>query len=75
MNRSSGSALSRDMLGDQEIANADLEDWRKLGQGLHARFLPSSFTSATRFLTAVAEVADARPTTPLRCAWTPGSST
>ena len=59
MNRSSGSALSRDMLGDQEIANADLEDWRKLGQGLHARFLPSSFTAATRFLTAVAEVADA----------------
>jgi 4a-hydroxytetrahydrobiopterin dehydratase len=47
------------MLGDQQIADADLEDWRKLGQGLHARFLPSSFPAAARFLTAVAEVADA----------------
>ena len=46
------------MLGDQEIADAGLEDWRKLGQGLHARFLPSSFTAAARFLAAVAEVVD-----------------
>ena len=59
MNGRSGSAKSQDMLGDQEIANADLEDWRKLGQGLHARFIPSSFKAAARFLTAVAEVADA----------------
>jgi 4a-hydroxytetrahydrobiopterin dehydratase len=46
------------MLSDQQIANVDLKDWRKLGQGLHARFLPSSFTAAARFLTAVAEVSD-----------------
>ena len=46
------------MLGDQQIANADLEDWRKLGQGLHARFLPSSFMAAARFLVAVGEMAD-----------------
>jgi 4a-hydroxytetrahydrobiopterin dehydratase len=52
------STPSRDMLGDQEIADAGLEDWRKLGQGLHARFLPGSFPAATRFLAAVAEVVD-----------------
>ena len=55
---SSGPALSRDMLGDQQIADADLADWRKLGQGLHARFLPSSFAAAATFLTAVAEIGD-----------------
>ena len=54
-----GSTASRDMLSDQQIADAELEDWRKLGQGLHARFLPASFTAAARFLAAVAEVADA----------------
>jgi 4a-hydroxytetrahydrobiopterin dehydratase len=54
-----GSTASKDMLSDQQIADADLEDWRKLGQGLHARFLPSSFTAAARFLATVAEVADA----------------
>jgi 4a-hydroxytetrahydrobiopterin dehydratase len=59
MTGSSESTPSMYMLGDQQIADADLEDWRKLGQGLHARFLPSSFTAAARFLAAVAEVADA----------------
>src|SRR5215207_8890938 len=59
MTASSESTPSRYMLGDQQIADADLEDWRKLGQGLHARFLPSSFTAAARFLAAVAEVAHA----------------
>ena len=52
------SAPSRDMLGDQQIADAGLADWRKLGQGLHARFVPSSFPAAARFLAAVAEVTD-----------------
>lgn len=58
MSDSSESARSRDMLGDQQIADAGLADWRKLGQGLHARFLPSSFTAGARFLAAVAEVND-----------------
>ncbi len=58
MTGDSGSASSRDMLSDQQIADADLVDWRKLGQGLHARFIPSSFASGTRFLAAVAEVND-----------------
>lgn len=58
------SAPSRDMLGDQEIADLGLEHWRKLGQGLHARFLTSSFTAATRFLAAVANVGDEAGHTP-----------
>jgi 4a-hydroxytetrahydrobiopterin dehydratase len=55
---SSESRLSRDMLGDQKIADAGLEDWRKLGQGLHARFLPTSFTAASRFLAALAPLVE-----------------
>jgi 4a-hydroxytetrahydrobiopterin dehydratase len=58
MTGSTRSASSRDMLGDQQIADLGLVDWRKLGQGLHARFLPSSFTAAARFLVAVATVAE-----------------
>ena len=64
MTGSPGPAPSRDMLDDQQIADAGLEDWRKLGQGLHARFLPSSFKAAARFLTAVAEVAERAGHTP-----------
>jgi len=52
-------APSRQMLSDQQIADARLADWRKLGQGLHARFLPSSFPAGTRFLAALAELDDA----------------
>lgn len=58
MTGSRGSAPSRDMLSDQQIADANLDDWRKLGQGLHARFLISSFTAAASFLTVVAEVCE-----------------
>jgi 4a-hydroxytetrahydrobiopterin dehydratase len=54
----SRSEPSRDMLSDQQIADADLEDWRKLGQGIHARFLSPSFPAGTRFLAAVAELTD-----------------
>ena len=56
MTGSSGSGPSRDMLGDQQIADAGLVDWRKLGQGLHARFLTSSFAAGARFLVAIAEL-------------------
>ena len=46
------------MLSDQQIADADLEDWRKLAQGLHARFLTGDFGTGIRFLTAVGAVGD-----------------
>jgi hypothetical protein len=49
MTDSAGGAPSRDMLHDQQIADAQLENWRELGQELHTRFLYSSFTEAVRF--------------------------
>ena len=32
-----------DMLKGEQIAEADLTDWRKLAQGLHARYLVDDF--------------------------------
>jgi 4a-hydroxytetrahydrobiopterin dehydratase len=42
-----------DMLSGEQITAANLRDWRKLGQGLHARFVVGDFHSGTRFLTAI----------------------
>ncbi|HJU96998.1 MAG TPA: VOC family protein [Jiangellaceae bacterium] len=43
------------MLGIDDILAADLADWRKLGQGLHARFAIDSFRAGAHFVSAVAE--------------------
>jgi 4a-hydroxytetrahydrobiopterin dehydratase len=48
-----------DMLGGTAITAADLTDWRKLGQGLHARFSVSDLRSGARFLTAISEADEA----------------
>lgn len=48
-----------DMLRGAQIAEADLTDWRKLAQGLHARYLVDDFGAAARFVTAVGEAGDA----------------
>jgi 4a-hydroxytetrahydrobiopterin dehydratase len=48
-----------DMLTGEQIAQADLTDWRKMGQGLHARFLSGDFAGGARFVTAIAEAGDA----------------
>ena len=48
-----------DMLMGDKIAEADLADWRKLAQGLHARYLVDDFSSAARFVAAVGEAGDA----------------
>ena len=48
-----------DMLRGNEIAEAGLADWRKLAQGLHARYLVDDFSAAARFITAVGEAGDA----------------
>jgi 4a-hydroxytetrahydrobiopterin dehydratase len=48
-----------DMLKGDQIAAADLTDWRKLAQGLHARYLVRDFGTGARFVTAVAEAGDA----------------
>lgn len=47
-----------DMLRGAEIAAAGLSDWRKLAQGLHARYRVEDFAMGARFLTAVAAVGD-----------------
>lgn len=44
-----------DMLSGEQITAAALADWRKLGQGLHARFIVSDFPTGVRFLAAIAE--------------------
>ncbi len=48
-----------DMLKGDEIAGAELTDWRKLAQGLHARYLVDDFSTGARFVAAVAEAGDA----------------
>lgn len=44
-----------DMLTSDQIAQAELTDWRKLAQGLHARFLLDDLASGAAFVTAVVE--------------------
>jgi hypothetical protein len=41
-------ALLMDMLKGKRIAEADLTDWRKLAQGLHARYLVDDFGTGAR---------------------------
>lgn len=48
-----------DMLRSEQIAEANLTDWRKLAQGLHARYLVDDFGTAARFVAAVGEAGDA----------------
>lgn len=48
-----------DMLTGKQIAEADLADWRKLGQGLHARYVLGDFGAGVRFVAAVGEAGDA----------------
>ena len=48
-----------DMLRGAQIAEARLTDWRKLAQGLHARYLVADFGAAARFVVAVGEAGDA----------------
>ena len=50
---------SMDMLKGEQIAEADLTDWRKLAQGLHARYVIDDFGTGARFVAAVGEAGDA----------------
>lgn len=43
----------------EQIAAAHLTDWRKLAQGLHARYLIDDFGTGARFVVAVGEAGDA----------------
>ena len=46
-------------LTTRQVLDARLDDWRKLAQALHARFLTGDFVTGLRFVTAVAEAAEA----------------
>ena len=48
-----------DMLTGEQIAKTNLTDWRKLGQGLHARYVVADFGTGVRFVAAVGEAGDA----------------
>jgi 4a-hydroxytetrahydrobiopterin dehydratase len=48
-----------DMLTGKQIDDAALADWRKLGQGLHARYLVGDFGAGVRFVAAVGAAGDA----------------
>jgi 4a-hydroxytetrahydrobiopterin dehydratase len=48
-----------DMLSGEQITAAHLKDWRKLGQGLHARFVVGDLRAGVRFLTAISEASPA----------------
>jgi 4a-hydroxytetrahydrobiopterin dehydratase len=48
-----------DMLSGTQIAEAALSDWRKLGQGLHARFRTGDFATGVRFVAGIGAAADA----------------
>ena len=47
-----------DMLFSDAIAAADLADWRKLAQGIHARYLVADFATGARFITAIGDQAE-----------------
>ena len=64
-----------DKLTTRQILDAGLDDWRKLAQALHARFLTGDFVTGLRFVTAVAEAAEASQPPPRRDADVPGSWT
>lgn len=44
------------MLSGDQIAAAALEDWRKLAQGLHARYVVADLAAGARLLAAVADL-------------------
>lgn len=46
------------LLTTQQILDAGLDDWRKLAQALHARFLTRDFTTGLALVTAIGELAD-----------------
>jgi 4a-hydroxytetrahydrobiopterin dehydratase len=47
-----------DMLRGEQIAAANLTDWRKLAQGLHARYVVPDFGTGARFIGAVGAAGD-----------------
>jgi 4a-hydroxytetrahydrobiopterin dehydratase len=46
----------KDPLSTQQIIDANLEDWRKLANGFHGRFMTGDFATGLQFVTALAEI-------------------
>ncbi len=46
------------MLDDEQIGAAELADWRKLAQGLHARYVVTDFAAGAHLLAAVADLGE-----------------
>ncbi|WP_104181381.1 4a-hydroxytetrahydrobiopterin dehydratase [Arthrobacter sp. B0490] len=46
------------ILGTQDILDAGLDDWRRLAQALHARFLTRDFATGLAFVAAIGELAE-----------------
>lgn len=46
------------ILTTQQVFDAELADWRKLSQRLHARFATGDFVTGTRFVTAISDAAE-----------------
>jgi hypothetical protein len=51
-----------EMLSGDQITDAGLADWRKLGQGLHARFLASDFVCAITMVESTSNTTTPAPT-------------
>ena len=47
-----------DMLSGDQINDAHLTDWRKLAQGLHARYVVADFRSGARLLASIGDAVD-----------------
>ncbi|RYB94456.1 4a-hydroxytetrahydrobiopterin dehydratase [Nocardioides oleivorans] len=47
-----------DMIPSAQITEAGLTDWRKLAQGLHARYLVDSFADGVRLVSAISDAGD-----------------
>lgn len=54
----SGQTESMEKLTSKQILDARLDDWRKLAQALHARFLTGDFATGLTFVTAVTAAAE-----------------
>ena len=64
-----------EQLSNQQILDAGLIDWRKMAQGLYARYSVPDYATAAAFLTAVASPWPTLRRTTLSSEWDRASST
>ena len=58
LNQRMGYHRVMDMLRSEQLADLELAEWRKLAQGLHARYLVHDFGTSARFIAAVGQAGD-----------------